>query len=52
MELIEPEVVPAPKKSRKKKSTLAEQFKYIPTRQATVDTLTGEEKDVQSVKAK
>lgn len=33
VELIEPEVVPAPKKSRKKKPTLAEQFKNIPTRQ-------------------
>jgi transposase len=44
VELIEPEVVPAPKKSRKKKPTLAEQFKDIPTRQVNVDTLTEEEK--------
>ena len=44
MELIEPEVIPAPKKSRKKKPTLAEQFKDIPTRQVKVDTLTDEEK--------
>lgn len=44
VELIEPEVVPAPKKSRKKKPTLAEQFKNIPTRQINVDTLTKEEK--------
>ncbi|MDF2545057.1 MAG: transposase [Herbinix sp.] len=44
MELIEPEVVAAQKKSRKKKPTLAEQFKDIPTRQVKVDTLTEEEK--------
>lgn len=44
VELIEPEVIPAPKKSRKKKPTLAEQFKDIPTRQVKVDTLTDEEK--------
>lgn len=44
VELIEPEVIPAPKKSRKKKPTLAEQFKDIPTRQVKVDTLTEEEK--------
>jgi transposase len=44
VELIEPEVLPAPKKSRKKKPTLAEQFKDIPTRQINVDTLTKEEK--------
>ena len=44
VELIEPEVVPSPKKSRKKKPTLAEQFKDIPTRQINVDTLTQEEK--------
>lgn len=49
MELIELEVVPAPKKSRKKKPTLAEQFTNIPTRQINVDTLTKEEKHVQSV---
>ena len=44
VELIEPEVIPAPKKSRKKKPTLAEQFGGIPTRQVKVDTLTDEEK--------
>jgi hypothetical protein len=44
VELIEPEVVAAQKKSRKKKPTLAEQFKDIPTRQVKVDTLTEEEK--------
>lgn len=35
---------PAPKKSRKKKPTLAEQFGGLPTRQVKVDTLTDEEK--------
>ncbi|MDR1771389.1 MAG: IS66 family transposase [Hungatella sp.] len=44
VELIEPEVVPVPKKIRKKKPTLAEQFENIPTRKVTVDTLTDEEK--------
>lgn len=44
VELIEPEVVPSLKKSRKKKPTLAEQFKDIPTRQINVDTLTKEDK--------
>lgn len=44
VELIEPEVVPAPKKSCRKKPSLAEQFKDIPTRQVNVDTLTEEEK--------
>ena len=44
VELIEPEVIPTPKKPRKKKPTLAEQFKDIPTRQVNVDTLTDEEK--------
>ncbi|WP_230399270.1 IS66 family transposase [Novisyntrophococcus fermenticellae] len=43
-ELISPEVVPLPKKSRKKKPTLEEQFKDIPTRQVMADTLTEEEK--------
>ena len=43
IELIEPEIVPQKKKSRKKKLTLKEQFKDIPTRQVTVDTLS--EKD-------
>lgn len=44
VELIEPEVVEKVKKSRKKKPTLEEQFKDIPTRQVVVDTLTDEEK--------
>lgn len=44
VELIEPEVVPIPKKPRKKKPTLTEQFKDIPTRQVNVDTLTEEDK--------
>lgn len=44
VELIEPEVVEQPKKSRKKKPTLAEQFKDIPTRQVTVNTLSDEDK--------
>ena len=39
LELIEPEVVEQPKKSRKKKPTLEEQFKNIPTRQVSADTL-------------
>lgn len=44
VELIEPEVVKPSKKSRKKKPTLAEQFKDIPTRQVTVNTLSDEDK--------
>lgn len=44
MELIEPEVVPVPKKQRKTKPSLDEQFGGIPTRQVVVDTLTDEEK--------
>lgn len=44
VELIEPEVVEQPKKSRKKKPTLTEQFKDIPTRQVTVNTLSDEDK--------
>ena len=44
VELIEPEIVEQPKKPRKKKPTLAEQFKDIPTRQVTVNTLSDEDK--------
>ena len=44
VEHIEPEVVKQPKKSRKKKPTLDEQFKDIPTRQIMADTLSGEDK--------
>ena len=44
VELIEPEVVPAPRKTRKKKPTLEEQFKDIPTRTVVADTLSEEEK--------
>ena len=44
VELIEPEVVEQPKKSRKKKPTLAQQFKDIPTRQVTVNTLSDEDR--------
>lgn len=44
MELIEPEVVPIPRKTRKKKPTLEEQFKDIPTRTVIADTLSEEEK--------
>lgn len=44
MELIEPEVVPVPKRMRKKKPTLEEQFKDIPTRTVVADTLSEEEK--------
>lgn len=44
LELIEPEVVELPKKTRKKKPTLKEQFANIPTRQVMVDTLSDEDK--------
>lgn len=44
IELIEPEIVERPKKSRRKKPTLKEQFKDIPTRQVLVDTLSAEDK--------
>lgn len=44
IELIEPEIVEQPKKSRRKKPTLKEQFKDIPTRQVLVDTLSAEDK--------
>lgn len=43
-ELIEPEVVPLPKKSRKKKPTLKERFENLPTKQVPVDTLSDEDK--------
>lgn len=46
VELIEPEVVELPKKPRKAKLSLKEQFEGIPVRQVTVDTLTEEEKAV------
>ena len=44
VERIEPEIVEAPKKSRRKKPTLKEQFKDIPTRQVLADTLSEEDK--------
>ena len=44
VELIEPEIVEQPKKSRRKKPPLKEQFKDIPTRQVLVDTLSAEDK--------
>ena len=44
VELIEPEIVEQPKKSCKKKPTLKEQFKDIPTRQVPVDTLSAEDR--------
>lgn len=44
MELIEPETVEQPKKSRKQKPTLREQFKDIPTRQVPADTLSAEDR--------
>ena len=44
LELIEPEVVSLPKKSRKKKPTLKEQFENLPTKQVPVDTLSDEDK--------
>ena len=43
-ELIEPEIVEHPKKPRRKKPTLKEQFGDIPTRQVTVDTLSAEDR--------
>ena len=44
VELIDPGIVPLEKRFRKKKPTLKEQFKDIPTRQVTVDTLAEEDK--------
>lgn len=44
VERIEPEIVETPKKSRRKKPTLKEQFKDIPTRQVLADTLSAEDK--------
>lgn len=44
LELIESEVVNLPKKPRKKKLTLKEQFANIHTRQVMVDTLSDEDK--------
>ncbi|MDD3415578.1 MAG: IS66 family transposase [Lachnospiraceae bacterium] len=44
LELIEPEIVSLPKKVRKKKPTLKEQFKDIPVKQVLVDTLSHDEK--------
>lgn len=44
LELIEPEVVSLPKKPRKKKPTLKEQFENLPTKQVPVDTLSDEDK--------
>lgn len=44
LELIEPEVVELPKKPRKKKTTLKEQFANILARQVMVDTLSDKDK--------
>lgn len=44
VEFIEPEIIEMPKKSRKKKPSLKEQFKDIPVRQVTVNTLSDEDK--------
>ena len=44
VELIEPEVVPAPKRPRKAKPSLEEQFRDIPTRQVVVNTLSDKDK--------
>lgn len=44
VELIEPEIVEHPKKSRKKKPTLREQFRDIPTRQVFANTLSTEDR--------
>lgn len=43
-ELIKPEIVEPPKKSRQKKPTLKEQFRDIPARQVTVDTLSSDDR--------
>lgn len=40
IELIEPEIIEIQKHTRKKKPSLEEQFKDIPTRQVLADTLT------------
>ena len=44
LEIIEPEIVSLPVKSRKKKPTLKEQFENLPTSQVFVDTLSEEDK--------
>lgn len=44
IEPIEPEIVEVPKKTRRKKPALEEQFKDIPTRQVKVDTLSDDDK--------
>lgn len=44
VELIEPEIVKLPKRERKKKPGLKEQFKDIPVREVLVDTLSSDEK--------
>lgn len=44
VEFIEPEIIPVTKKSRKKKPTLEEQFRDIPTRAVYVATLSDEDK--------
>lgn len=44
IEPIEPEIVEVSKKTRRKKPTLEEQFKDIPTRQVKADTLSDDDK--------
>ena len=44
VELIEPETIEISKHTRKKRPTLEEQFKDIPTRQVLADTLTDKDK--------
>ena len=44
VEFIEPEIIPVKKKSSKKKPTLKQQFKDIPTKEVLVDTLSDEDK--------
>lgn len=44
IELIEPEIIEIQKHTRKKKPSLEEQFKDIPTRQVLADTLTAKDK--------
>lgn len=44
LEVIEPEVIELPKKPRRKRPTLKEQFENLPTKQIIVDTLSDEDK--------
>ena len=52
IELIEPEIIEIQKHTRKKKPSLEEQFKDIPTRQVLADALTDKDTDAQNVEVK